>query len=118
MPINIEFINRSELILSENNPRVHNVEQLELISESINNFGFLNPLVIDENNRILAGHGRFLAYKGDNFPCVRTSDLTEEQKNNFMGRDAKYVCGMSVPPNMMYHIANQINKQWLTKGVA
>ena len=43
---------------------------------------------------------------------------TFPQDYDFNGNDATYVCGMSVPPLMMYGIANEINKQWFERGEA
>lgn len=53
----------SELKPYENNARVHTDEQIEKIANSIHEFGFLNPVLIDKDNGIIAGHGRVLAAK-------------------------------------------------------
>ena len=52
-----------ELIPYINNARTHNDEQVSQICASINEYGFTNPILIDENNSIIAGHGRLLAAK-------------------------------------------------------
>ena len=86
----LEYINKTDLIVSKNNPRIHNENQIELIEKSIDEFGFINPIVIDENNRVLAGHGRLMAVGSDiDIPCVRVTNLTEEQKNAYMVLDNK-----------------------------
>lgn len=45
----------------ENNARKHSSEQIELLKESIRQFGFTNPVLVSEKNKIIAGHGRVLA---------------------------------------------------------
>lgn len=51
----------SELIPYINNARMHSQEQIKQIAASITEFGFTNPILIDENNGVIAGHGRLLA---------------------------------------------------------
>ena len=53
----------SELVPYINNARTHNNEQVDQICASINEYGFTNPILIDEKNSIIAGHGRLLAAK-------------------------------------------------------
>jgi len=65
----------------ENNPR-KNDKAVEYVAESIKNFGFQQPIVIDKDGVIVAGHTRFKAAKSlglDKVPCVCASDLNEEQ---------------------------------------
>lgn len=83
------------------------------------NSGFTSAIYHDSRvaNTLINSGSAYRAYdklKVSDTDCLRISTFPRDF--DFMGRDAKYVCGMSVPPNMMYHIANQINKQWLTKG--
>lgn len=78
---NIVMISLESLKEYENNPR-HNELAIEKVAESIKEFGFTNPILIDENNVIIAGHTRFEASKllGLNeVPCIVLSDLTQEQ---------------------------------------
>jgi len=66
----------------EKNAKKHPAEQVEHIANSIREFGFRQPLVIDKDNVLVIGHGRLLAAKKlglDTVPCVRADDLTEEQ---------------------------------------
>jgi len=64
------------------NARTHSDEQVEKIAKSLQEFGFINPVLIDSKNMIIAGHGRVLAAKKigmDKVPCVRVEGLTDEQ---------------------------------------
>lgn len=66
----------------EQNTKKHPKEQVEDIAESIRQFGWQQPIVVDKNNEIIIGHGRYLASKMmglDEVPCAIANDLTEEQ---------------------------------------
>jgi ParB family chromosome partitioning protein len=66
----------------EKNAKKHPVTQLQGISESISNFGFKQPIVIDKNNVIVAGHGRYEAAASlgiSELPCIIADDLTDKQ---------------------------------------
>lgn len=89
---NIEFLPITDLKPYENNARLHPKDQLEKISKSIKEFGFITPVIIDENNTILVGHGRTEAAKMAGMsavPCRRVSDLTDEQKRAYILADNK-----------------------------
>jgi len=57
----IEMLGVDDLIPYARNARTHSPEQIAKIAASIQEFGFINPVLIDENNSIIAGHGRVLA---------------------------------------------------------
>ena len=57
----IQWIPTNQVKPYKNNAKIHDQEQVDLIKESIETNGFTQPIVIDENNEILAGHGRFCA---------------------------------------------------------
>ena len=72
----------SELIPYINNSRTHSEEQITQIASSIKEFGFTNPILIDESNSIIAGHGRLQAVKKlghDEVPCIIISGLSKTQ---------------------------------------
>lgn len=76
----------------ENNARTHSEDQIEMIVNSINKFGFVSPCVIDENNMILVGHGRVEAAKRAGLaevPCRRVTHLTDDQKKAYVLADNK-----------------------------
>ena len=76
----------------ENNARTHSEKQVEKIARSIEEFGFINPVLIDSNYGIIAGHGRVEGAKAlgmDEVPCLFIEDLTEEQKRAYIIADNK-----------------------------
>lgn len=87
-----EMIDINALTPYKNNARTHSPEQLEMIGNSIMEFGFINPVIIDENNMILVGHGRVMAAKQigiKEVPFRRVTNLTEDQKKAYIIADNK-----------------------------
>lgn len=81
----------AELVPYENNPR-NNAEAVEYVANSIKEFGFKNPIIIDKKNVIVAGHTRLLAAKSlgmETVPCIMADDLTDEQVRAFRIADNK-----------------------------
>ena len=75
-----------------NNSRTHSDDQIKQIVASIKEFGFTNPILIDENDVIIAGHGRLLAAKNlsmDEVPTITLTGLTDEQKIAYVIADNK-----------------------------
>ena len=88
----IKQIPTSDLIPYANNSRLHSDEQVLQIASSIKEFGFLNPIIVDGKNGIVAGHGRVMAAKKlgiESLPCVDASHLTEAQKKAYVIADNK-----------------------------
>lgn len=74
------------------NARTHSKKQLRQIADSIERFGFTNPVLIDHENRILAGHGRVAAAKALGMgavPCLRFEHMTENEKRAYVLADNK-----------------------------
>lgn len=74
------------------NARTHAKKQIQQIARSIERFGFTNPVLIDDANGIIAGHGRVLAARLiglDRVPCLRLSHLTETEKRAYVLADNK-----------------------------
>lgn len=87
-----ENVEISKLKPYENNARTHSKEQVEKIARSIKEFGFINPVLIDNEYGIIAGHGRVLAAQKLGMievPCLFIEDLTEEQKRAYILADNK-----------------------------
>ena len=61
--LSIEYKRVDDLIPYVNNSRTHSDEQVTQVAASIKEFGFTNPILIDESNGIIAGHGRLMAAK-------------------------------------------------------
>lgn len=90
--MNIEHLSLGELIPFAKNSRTHDDAQVAQIAASIKEFGFTNPILIDEQNGIIAGHGRLLAARKlqlNEVPCIRLSHLTDAQKRAYVIADNK-----------------------------
>ncbi len=82
----------ADLIPYVNNSRTHSDEQVNQVASSIKEFGFTNPVLIDEQGMLIAGHGRTLAAKKlglDTIPCLVLEGLTEAQKKAYIIADNK-----------------------------
>lgn len=90
-PLKITEIGVGSIVEYENNPR-DNDAAVDFVAESIKQFGFKVPLVIDQNNEIITGHTRLRAAKRlgmRKVPCIRADDLTPEQIKAFRLADNK-----------------------------
>jgi site-specific DNA-methyltransferase (adenine-specific) len=88
----IEQIGIATLIPFAKNSRTHDDAQVAQIAASIREFGFTNPVLIDEANGIIAGHGRVMAarkLKLTEVPCIRLSHLSDAQKRAYVIADNK-----------------------------
>lgn len=80
----------SELVPYANNARTHSPEQINKIRSSLREFGFINPIIIDRDKGVIAGHGRLLAAQKEGIaevPCVYADHLTEAQKKAYIIAD-------------------------------
>lgn len=80
----------AELVPYEHNARTHSDEQVERLRRSLREFGFVAPILIDEERRVIAGHGRLLAAQAEGMesvPCVRVGSLTEAQRRAYILAD-------------------------------
>ena len=87
----IEYIDIDKVIPYDKNPR-KNEGAVEYVKNSISQFGFKVPIVIDKNNVIVCGHTRYKAAKElkiDSVPCLRADDLTDEQIKAYRLADNK-----------------------------
>lgn len=87
----IEKIQVGKLIPYENNPRKNDKAVIK-VANSIREFGFINPIVVDKNNVVVAGHTRLkaaLKLKMDSVPCIRVDVLSDEQVKAFRLADNK-----------------------------
>jgi DNA modification methylase len=92
MTYQIEQIAIADLTPWKRNARTHSKKQLRQIADSIETFGFTNPVLIDTDNTILAGHGRVEAAKLIGLrevPCVRLEHMTPAQKRAYVLADNK-----------------------------
>lgn len=90
MPKKLQMWNIEKLKPYERNSRQHSSEQIERICQSMKEFGFTNPILIDGENGIIAGHGRLEAAKKlglDKVPVIQFEHLTEQQKRAYVIAD-------------------------------
>ena len=90
MNLNIEYVKRDQLIPYINNSRTHDNNQVKQIAGSIKEFGFTNPILVDEDSGIIAGHGRLLAADLlgiDEVPTITLVGLTEAQRKAYVIAD-------------------------------
>jgi len=88
----IELIEISKLKPAACNARTHSKRQIRQIADSIRRFGFTNPVLVDDGNQIVAGHGRVAAAHIlgiAEVPCLRLSDMTEADKRAYVIADNK-----------------------------
>jgi ParB family transcriptional regulator, chromosome partitioning protein len=80
----------TDLIPYANNARTHSAAQIDKIAASMREFGFINPVIVDGDNGIIAGHGRVLAaikLGMDDVPTLEASHLTDTQKRAYVLAD-------------------------------
>jgi DNA modification methylase len=90
--MNIEYIKTQELKSYKTNTRTHSSEQVDQLVNSITEFGFTNPILIDGERQIIAGHGRLAAAKKllmDEIPCIVLDHLNDEQRRAYVIADNK-----------------------------
>jgi DNA modification methylase len=88
----IESIKLDKLIPYARNSRTHSDQQVAQVAASIREFGFTNPVLIDSEDGIIAGHGRVMAARKlglTEVPCIRLGHLTETQKRAYIIADNK-----------------------------
>lgn len=86
----MNLVDVDKLIPYVNNARTHSKEQINKLRASIREFGFINPVIIDRDYNVIAGHGRILASKEegiDKVPCVFVDYLTDAQKKAYIIAD-------------------------------
>ena len=86
----MQLVSTDKLIPYVNNARTHSAEQIMKLRSSLREFGFINPVIIDRDCNVIAGHGRIAAAKAegiDEVPCVFADHLTEAQKKAYILAD-------------------------------
>jgi len=92
LPDQIEHLPTETLIPYARNSRTHSPEQVDAVASSIREFGFTNPVLIDSNNTIIAGHGRVMAAQKlglSAVPCIRLAHLSDTQRRAYVIADNK-----------------------------
>ena len=90
MALRIEYLPVEKLRPYERNARTHSDAQIDAIAESIRQFGFNAPVLIDDDDGVIAGHARLAAARKlelDTVPCVRLSHLSDAQRRAYILAD-------------------------------
>ena len=88
----VQEVRLADLVPYERNAKQHSAEQVQKIADSIKEFGFLSPVLIDRAGNIIAGHGRVMAAKSlgmKTVPAVYIEGLTETQRRAYILADNK-----------------------------
>ncbi len=86
----LQLVPIGKLVPYQNNARTHSPAQINKLRSSLREFGFINPVIIDRDYGVIAGHGRILAAKEEGItevPCVFADHLTEAQKKAYIIAD-------------------------------
>ena len=92
MTLEVAYVATTDLIPYANNPRTHSDQQVAQVAASIQEFGFNNPILIDEHNSIIAGHGRLAAAQKlgmNTVPTILLEGLSEAQRKAYIIADNK-----------------------------
>jgi len=90
--LEVAYIATTDVIPYANNPRTHSDQQVAQVAASIKEFGFNNPILLDEHNGIIAGHGRLAAAQKlsmELVPTITLVGLTEAQRKAYVIADNK-----------------------------
>jgi len=90
--LEVAYIATTDVIPYANNPRTHSDQQVSQVAASIKEFGFNNPILLDDHNGIIAGHGRLAAAQKlgmELVPTITLAGLTEAQRKAYVIADNK-----------------------------
>jgi len=90
--LEVKYLSINDLVPYANNPRTHTDNQVTQVASSIKEFGFNNPILIDEGKGVIAGHGRLAAAKKlglETVPTITLTGLTEAQRKAYVIADNK-----------------------------
>lgn len=111
----LEYIQIDDLKEYARNARTHSDEQVQQIARSITEYGFTNPVLIDENNEIIAGHGRTAAARIlglEEVPAIRLTGLSEVQKKSLRISDNQLALNAGWDDEMLRIELEEIQAQY------
>src|SRR5699024_361731 len=88
-----QLVDINRLVPYINNARTHSPEQINKLRASLREFGFVNPIIVDRDYNVLAGHGRLIGAKAEGYkevPCVFVDEMTEAKEESL------YHCGQQI----------------------
>ena len=81
--LEIKYVDVEDIFPNPDNPKQHSADQVSQIVESFTSFGFVNPIITDEDKVIIAGHGKYSAatkLRLTTIPCIQLTDVTGRHK--------------------------------------
>ena len=102
--LDIQYILTEQLTPYKGNARTHSKEQVKQIARSIEAFGFINPILVDGTNHIVAGHGRLMAAEKlglKTVPCVQVDHLNEDERRAYILADNKRAENAGWDPDLL-----------------
>ena len=116
----VEQIPVFDLIPYARNARTHSEQQVSQIAGSIQEFGFCNPVLIDAQNSIIAGHGRVMAaqrLKLDTVPCIRLTHLSDAQRRAYILADNRIALNAGWDTEMLANELSDLHADDLDLGL-
>lgn len=116
----IENVLTATLIPYARNARTHSEQQVAQIAGSIQEFGFNNPVLIDAENGIIAGHGRVMAanlLKLERVPCIRLAHLSDAQKRAFILADNRIALNSGWDTEMLANELSDLHADEIDLGL-
>ena len=110
----VEWLKTATLIPYAKNSRTHSETQVSQIAGSIKEFGFNNPVLIDEDNGIIAGHGRVMAAQKlglQTVPCIRLAHLSDTQRKAYVIADNRLALNAGWDDSMLTLELQELNAE-------
>jgi ParB-like chromosome segregation protein Spo0J len=110
----IRLVSTDSLIPYDRNPRIHPDSQIEQLKNSIRQWGWTIPILIDENDQVIAGHGRLFAAQGlemESVPCITAEGWSDEQKKAYVIADNKLAEGGEWDSGLYFSELKAINEK-------
>ena len=114
--LSVAIVSTDRLVPYARNARTHSAKQIDQIAASVNKFGFNNPVLIDQNFGIIAGHGRVLAAQKlgmTEIPTITLSHLDENQKRAFVLADNKIALNSGWDANILEEELKKISEDMI-----
>lgn len=111
--LEVVYVETAQIIPYVNNPREHSEEQITHLAASIKEFGFTNPILIDETETVIAGHGRLMAAKRvglEQVPTIMLKGLTEAQRKAYVIADNQMGLTSSWDDNLLKVTLQELNE--------
>lgn len=112
LKLEIQYLDINQIKPFERNPRTHSKEQIQQIATSMMKFGWVNPILVDENFEIIAGHGRLLAGKElgyEKVPVAQLKHLSEHEKLALLIADNKISDNAGWDEDMLQQALEQLH---------